>query len=160
MKQLLLAAAFAFSTLALAAEPELKPSQEEHQAKGVEAMEEPLKALNEKCGTAIKAVKTDYENFKDADWEGRGESSWCPDAVSAIAGMCEARPAYKKAIGKKLTGISCLFAGVKPKEKKDGSNEFTLRNMSFEKGVFTFHLHPDTSNIADNARATFEKALN
>lgn len=63
-------------------------------------------------------------------------------------------------IGKKLTAVSCSFAGVKPAEKNDGSNGFTLRNMSFEKGTFTVHLHPDLANIGDNAKATFEKALN
>lgn len=160
MKKLLFAAVFSFAAVCLAAEPELKPNQEEAKGKFDEAIEAPLKELNDKCGTKIKAVKTDYENWKEDDWSGRAHYSWCPDAVSAIASMCEARPAYKKAIAKKLTGVSCLFAGVKPKDKKDGSNDFTLRNMSFEKGTFTFHLHPDTANIGDNAKATMEKALN
>ena len=74
--------------------------------------------------------------------------------------MCADRPAYKKVIAKKLTGVSCLFAGVKPKEKKDGSSDFTLRNMSFDKGVFTFHIHAEQANAADSAKATLEKALN
>ncbi|MBS1153837.1 MAG: hypothetical protein H6Q89_5535, partial [Myxococcaceae bacterium] len=65
-----------------------------------------------------------------------------------------------KVISKKLTGISCLFAGVKPKDKKDGSSDFTLRNMTFEKGVFVFRIHPDEANVADSAKATLEKALN
>lgn len=160
MKNVFVAAVLSMSCLALAAEPELKPAQEEARGKSDEALAEPLKALNEKCGTKIATVKTDYENFKEADWAGTAFYSWCPGAIEAITAMCQSRPAYQKALGKKLTGISCLFAGVKPKEKKDGSNEYTLRNMSFEKGVFTFRIEKDESNIADNAKATLEKALN
>ncbi len=160
MKNVVIAAALSVSCLAFAAEPELKPAQEEAKGKFDEAIEEPLKALNEKCGTKITTVKSDYENFKEADWPGTAFYSWCPSAMEAITSMCEARPAYKKAIAKKLTGISCLFAGVKPKDKKDGSNEYTLRNMSFEKGVFIFHIEKDEANLGDNAKAVFEKALN
>lgn len=159
MKNTFLAAALCVSGLAFAAEPELKPAQEEAKVKADEAMEEPLKALNETCGTKV-VVKTDYENFKEADWSGTGFYGWCPDAVETITAMCKERPAYKKALAKKLTGISCLFAGVKPAEKKDGSNDFTLRNMSFEKGVFVFRIHKNEANLADNTRATIEKALN
>ena len=160
MKNVFIAALLSVSAFALAAEPELKPAQEEAKDKGAEALVDPLKALNEKCGTKITTVKTDYENFKEADWGNSAHYTWYPSAIEAITSMCDARPAYKKAIGKKLTGISCLFAGVKPKDKKDGSNEYTLRNMSFEKGVFIFHIEKDESNLADNAKATFEKALN
>ena len=160
MKNVFVAAVLSMSCVAFAAEPELKPAQEEAKGKSDEALEPALKALNEKCGTKVKDVKTDYENFKDADWSGTAFYSWCPTAIESISALCGERPAYKKAIGKKLTGVSCLFAGVKPKEKKDGSNEYTLRNMSFEKGVFTFHIEKDESNLADNAKATFEKALN
>ena len=159
MKNIFFAACVCVSGLAFAAEAELKPAQEEAKAKADEAMEDPLKALNEACGTKV-AVKTDYENFKEADWSGAGFYSWCPGAVDTITTMCKERPAYKKALSKKLTGIACLFAGVKPAEKKDGSNEFTLRNMTFEKGVFTFRIHKNSANITDNTRATIEKALN
>ncbi len=162
MKNVFVAAVLSMSCLAFAAEPEpeLKPAQEEAKGKFDEALADPLKALNEKCGTRITTVKTDYENFKEADWPNTAFYTWCPSAIEAITSMCESRPAYKKVISKKLTGISCLFAGVKPKEKKDGSNEYTLRNMSFEKGVFIFHIEKDESNLSDNAKATFEKALN
>jgi hypothetical protein len=159
MKNVFLAAVVCVSGLAFAAEPELKPAQEEAKAKADEAMEEPLKALNEACGTKV-TVKTDYENFKEADWSGMGFYGWCPNAVETITAMCKARPAYQKALSKKLTGISCLFAGVKPAEKKDGSNEFTLRNMTFEKGTFVFRIHKNSTNITDNTKATIEKALN
>lgn len=144
------------STHALA--QDLKPVQEEGKAKFDEAMEEPIKALNEKCGTKV-AVKSDFENYKDAEWSGRAFYSWCEPVVSSIAAMCD-RPAYKKVLTKKLTAVNCLFAGVKPKEKKDGSSDFTLRNMTFEKGVFTFRMHPDSSNVSDSAKTTMEKALN
>jgi hypothetical protein len=160
MKLRVIAAAIAFATAAWADEPDLKPAQEEAKAKADEAIEPSLKALNEKCGTSIKAVKMDYENFTEATWSGRAFYSWCPGAVDAIADMCTARPAYKKALGKKLTGVSCLFKGVKGPEKNDGSSTLTLRNMSFEKGVFTFRLHPDAANVADSTKETLEKALN
>ena len=160
MKNVFVAAVLSLSCLAFAAEPDLKPAQEEARGKSDEALEPALKELNDKCGTKLASVKTDYENFKDADWSGTAFYSWCPTAMEAIAAMCAERPAYKKALGKKLTGVSCLFAGVKPKEKKDGSNEYTLRNMSFEKGVFIFRIEKDESNLADNAKATIEKALN
>ncbi|MDP1827058.1 MAG: hypothetical protein Q8L48_27540 [Archangium sp.] len=160
MKNVFIAAVLSVSFVAFAGEPELKPAQEEAKGKSDEALADPLKALNEKCGTKVASVKTDYENFKEADWSGTAFYSWCPTAIEAITSMCADRPAYKKALGKKLTGISCLFAGVKPKDKKDGSNEYTLRNMSFEKGVFVFRIEKDEGNIADNAKATLEKALN
>ena len=160
MKNVFIAAVLSLSFVALAGEPELKPAQEEAKGQFDEAIAEPLKALNEKCGTKITTVKTDYENFKEADWSGTAYYSWCPGAIEAISAMCTERPAYKKALSKKLTGFSCLFAGVKPKDKKDGSNEYTLRNMSFEKGVFTFHIEKDQANVADNVKVTIEKALN
>lgn len=144
---------------ALAFAVDLKPAQEEAKAKFDEAMEAPMKALNEKCGAKV-TLKSDYENYKEAEWTGSGYYGWCAPAAEAIASMCESRPAYKKVLSKKLTGFSCLFAGVKPKEKKDGSSDFTLRNMSFSGGTFTFHIHKDTANVSDSAKATMEKALN
>ena len=147
------------SVPALAFAVDLKPAQEEAKAKFDEAMEAPLKALNEKCGTKV-TMKSDYENYKESEWSGSSYYSWCDGAVEAIATMCESRPAYKKVLSKKLTGFQCLFAGVKPKEKKDGSNEFTLRNMSFSNGTFVFHISKDNANISDNAKTTMEKALN
>jgi len=144
---------------ALAFAVDLKPAQEEAKAKFDEAMADPMKALNEKCGTKV-TIKSDYENYKEADWAGSGYYGWCQPAVEAITAMCEERPAYKKAISKKLTGFSCLFSGGKPKDKKDGTNDFTLRNMGFAGGTFTFHISKDNSNVKDNAKATMEKALN
>ncbi len=159
MKKLAIAAALGLSTFAFADEPDLKPAQEEAKAKFDEAIEEPLKDMNAKCGTKV-TVKTDYQNFKGDEWSGMAFYSWCNAVPEAIGSMCADRPAYKKALAKKLTSISCLFAGVKPKDKKDGSNDFTLRNMSFEKGAFIFYMSKDMANLNDNVKATIEKALN
>jgi hypothetical protein len=147
-----------FSSLAFA--EDLKPAQEEAKEKFQNETEEALKAMNDKCGTKI-VVTTDFNNFKEEAWAGTSYSSYCAGPIGAIGAMCEARPAYKKILAKKLTGVACIFAGVKPAEKKDGSNEATLRNMSFSKGVFTFHLGKDIgANLEENTKATIEKALN
>lgn len=159
MRTLALTAVLGLSSLALAEEPELKPAQEEAKAKFDEAMEDPLKNLNTKCGTKV-TVKTDFQNFKADAWTGMSFPSWCTAVVDGLASMCADRPAYKKVLAKKLTSVSCLFAGVKPKEKKDGSNEFTLRNMSFDKGVFTLAMDKDQANLDDCVKITLEKALN
>lgn len=156
MNRLTIAFALAAST---AFAQDLKPAQEEAKAKFDEAMEEPLKVMNERCGTKV-TLKSDYENFKDSEWTGMGYYAWCQPVVDTISSMCADRPAYKKVLSKKLTGISCLFAGVKPKDKKDGSTDFTLRNMTFEKGVFVFRIHRDEANVHDAAKETLEKALN
>ncbi|WP_249348143.1 hypothetical protein [Corallococcus exiguus] len=73
--------------------------------------------------------------------------------------MCE-RPAYKKAIAKKVTSVACLFAGAKPAQKDDNTNAPTQRNMSLEKGVFVYHLQKDHTNLTDNTKAVLEKAFN
>lgn len=159
MKKLAIAAVLGLSTFAIAEEPDLKPAQEEAKGQFDEAIEAPLKDMNAKCGTKV-TVKSDFQNFKGDDWKGMAFYSWCNAVPEAIGSMCAERPAYKKVLAKKLTTISCLFAGVKPKDKKDGSNDFTLRNMSFEKGTFTFTMDKDQANLNDNVKATLEKALN
>jgi hypothetical protein len=141
------------------AEPELKPFQEEAKAAFDEASEQPLKDANAACGTTI-SLKSEYENFKAEPWQGMAHYSWCVPVLEAIKAMCESRPAYKKALAKKLKSVACVFSGVKPAEKSDGSNEGTLRNMSMAKGVFTFNMSPQSANVSDNAKATLEKALN
>ncbi|RKH15022.1 hypothetical protein D7X74_19105 [Corallococcus sp. CA047B] len=141
------------------AEEDLKPAQEEAKAKLEGEIEDALKATNDKCGTKLE-VKTDFQNFKTDDWSGTSFSSYCESVIQEIGSMCE-RPAYKKAIAKKVTGVACLFGGVKPAEKKDGSNDATLRNMSIDKGVFTYHMSSkDHANLGDNTKATLEKAFN
>ena len=141
------------------AEPELKPFQEEAKAAFDEAMEQPLKDANAACGAKI-TVKSEYEKFNAETWSGRAHYSWCVPVLESVKAMCESRPAYKKALVKKLSTVSCMFSDVKPAEKSDGSNERTLRNMTMAKGVFTFRMYPDAGNIRDNAKATLEKALN
>ncbi|NRD68138.1 hypothetical protein HRD49_41055 [Corallococcus exiguus] len=140
------------------AEEDLKPAQEEAKAKLEETIEDALKATNDKCGTKLE-VKTDFQNFKTDDWSGTSFGSYCQSIIEGIGSMCE-RPAYKKAIAKKVTGVACLFGGVKAAEKKDGTNDATLRNMSLDKGVFTYHLSKDHANLDDNTKATLEKAFN
>lgn len=155
---------FAFAAVALLsmsafAEEDLKPAQEEAKASFEEQIAEPLKAANEKCGTKL-AVKTDFQNFKPEDWSGTSYSSYCEAAISGVTSLCE-RPAYKKAILKKVTSVSCLFAGVKPADKKDTSiNGATQANISLEKGTLTYHMGKDHTNIEDNTKAVLEKALN
>ncbi|CAM4505645.1 hypothetical protein D7Y27_07890 [Corallococcus sp. AB004] len=142
------------------AEEDLKPAQEEAKAKLEEEIEDDLKATNDKCGTKLE-VKTDFQNFKTDDWSGTSFSSYCEAVIQEIGSMCENRPAYKKVIAKKVTGVACLFGGVKPVEKKDGSNDATLRNMSLDKGVFTYHMSSKGhANLGDNTKATLEKAFN
>lgn len=160
MKKLLAAVVISFASFTFAAEPELKPAQEEAKDAFDKEVEASVKAMNEKCGTKV-TLKTDFHNLDTAKWSGTSISSYCSAIPDTLASMCESRPAYKKAIGKKLTGVSCLFSGVKAKKEGDGTNEATLRNMSFEKGVFTYTMSPvDHANLGDNAKATMEKALN
>jgi len=158
-RKLLIAVALFAAAVAFAGEPELKPAQEEGKEEFEKSIAEPLKALNEKCGTKITTVKTDFHNFKSDEWSGMAYYSWCNPVVEGITALCE-RPAYKKAIAKKLQGIQCLFSGVQGPKKDDGSNEGTLRNMSFDKGQFIFHMAKDAANVSDNAKAVMEKALN
>ncbi|MBL8923092.1 MAG: hypothetical protein JNJ54_29855 [Myxococcaceae bacterium] len=158
-QKLMFAVSLFVATVVFAGDPELKPAQEEGKEQFDESVGKALKSLNEKCGTKLTAVKTDFHNFKPEEWSGMAFYSWCDPVVEAITTLCD-RPAYKKAIAKKLTGIQCLFSGVKPAQKDDGSNEGTLRNMSFEKGQFIFRMSKDSANVSDNAKAVMEKALN
>lgn len=158
-QKLMFAVSLFAATVVFAGDPELKPAQEEAKEQFEESVGKALKALNEKCGTKINAVQSDFHNFKTEEWSGMAFYSWCDPVVESITALCE-RPAYKKAIAKKLTGIQCLFSGVKPKQKEDGSNEGTLRNMSFEKGQFIFRMSKDSANVSDNAKTVMEKAMN
>ena len=161
MKRHLLAiglfSSFALAAVAVAA-PELKPAQEEAQASFEKEVEEPLKRMNDKCGTKV-TVKTDFENFKTETWGRTDPGSYCALALRGVDVMCE-RPAYKKQIVKKITTVSCLLAGAKPKAAKDGTNEETLRNMTLEKSSFVYRMGFDHTNVTDNTKTTLEKALN
>lgn len=159
MKKLAWCLTMLVSMSTFAAEPELKPAQEEARKDFEEGIEEMLNTVNERCGTKL-AVKTDFENFKPDDWKGIGVYGQCKDALNVFSGMCAERPAYKKAIAKKVTGVACLVGGAKGAEKKDGTNDRTKRNMSFDKGVFTFRMFPEAINVYQNANEIIEKALN
>ncbi|MDC0711589.1 hypothetical protein POL68_24175 [Stigmatella sp. ncwal1] len=153
---------FAAATLLLStsafAEEDLKPAQEEAKAAFEEQIEEYLKPTNEKCGTKL-TVKADFENFKAETWSASTFASYCGSVLEGIQSMCE-RPAYKKAISKKVKSVACLLAGAKPAEKNDGSNGAALRNMSLSNGVFTYHASQDQANLSDNTKTTLEKAFN
>ncbi|NOJ79727.1 hypothetical protein [Myxococcus xanthus] len=158
MNSKLVFAAVALLSTSAFAEEDLKPAQEEAKASFEEKISEALAAANEKCGTKL-TVKTDFQNFKPEAWANSSYGSYCEAAINGVTSMCE-RPAYKKAIAKKVTGVSCLFGGVKPPEKKDGTNDATLRNLSLDKGTLTYRMSVDHTNIEDNTTATLEKALN
>ena len=153
----LLAAMALLSTSALADE-ELKPAQEEAKTSFEESISSPLEATNAACGTKL-TVKTDFQNFKPEEWDRTSHSSYCEEVLSGIRSMCE-RPAYKKAIAKKVTGVACVFEGVKPANKKEGNNDTVQRNISLEKGVLTYHMQVGHANISDNTKASLQKALN
>lgn len=159
MKKLIGAALVSMAWVAVAAD-DLKPAQEEAKEKFDTEIAASVTAMNEKCGTKV-TVKSDFQNFKASDWENVSFPSFCTSATDAITALCEARPAYKKALAKKLTGVSCLFGGAKPAQKGDSSKAAVQRNMTFEKGVFTYTMAPTgQSNITDNAKEVLEKALN
>jgi hypothetical protein len=166
MKTLFAALCFVLAVPALAAEPDLTPAQEEWKEKDDEANGPALKNLNEKCGGKV-TLKTDYENLKvTKDWTDNGYNPYgfCANYIEAVASMCADRPAYKKALGKKLTAISCTFVGAKPKtkdEEKGSSNDFAQKHIVYKGGTLTVILNPPAFvNISDNVKAVIEKALN
>lgn len=155
--KLVFAAVALLSTSAFADE-DLKPAQEEAKESFEQTIAPALKAANDKCGTKL-TVKSDFQNFKPEDWGSSSNGSYCEAALNGLEALCE-RPAYKKAVAKKVTGVSCLFTGVKPAEKDDGTNSATQRNITLEKGTLTYRMDKDHTNISDNTKAVLEKALN
>lgn len=152
-------APLALSSAAVAA-PELKPFQEEAKADFDEAMAEPLKAANAACGLKL-TYSSEYEKFDAKVWAGTQHYSWCVPVLEEIKSICETRPAYKKVLVKKLKSVACLFTGVKPQEKNDGTSGFTIRNMELKDGVFVFHMTPEgQANFNYSAKTVLEKALN
>ena len=142
------------------ADDDLKPAQEEMKDKFEKEIEAPLRALNDACGTKLK-LTVDWKNFDVEVWSSSLSSvSYCQGAIEGVAKACE-RPAYKKAIAKKVTGVACLFKGAsKPTDKDTSENNATLRSMSIDKGVFTYKmLINDHSNLTDHAVTTIEKAF-
>jgi hypothetical protein len=148
-----------FSALTFA--QELKPAQEEAKGQFETRIASSLKSMNEKCGTAVQ-IKTDFENFQADDWKGTSFGAYCAAVTDAMAQTCASRPAYKKGLAKRLTGVSCLFGGVQKAEPKDSANAKTLRNMSFENGVFVYRMSKSISggNIAGNTQTVLAKTLN
>lgn len=151
-------AALLLLTSSMAVAQELKPFQDEAKEKFEREIAKPLKDMNEKCGTTV-SVKSDFENFNKDLWKGKSFPSWCGGALSAIESLCRARPAYQKALSKKLTGVSCLFAGGTAKAKGEADASYVPKQMKFEGGVFTFMTHPDMSNLTVNTQKIVEKAL-
>jgi len=151
--------------VALAAAPafaddDLKPAQEEMKDKFEKEIEAPLKAMNDACGTKMK-LTVDWKNFDSDAWgTGLTSVSYCQGAIEGVGKACQ-RPAFKKAIAKKVTGLACLFKGGSKSTDKDSlENNATLRSMAIDKGVFTYKmLVDDHSNLTDNAVATIEKAF-
>jgi hypothetical protein len=158
LKHVFAAAVVLLSTSAIAEEEDLKPAQEEAKDSFETKLEDSLKSANEKCGTKL-TVKADFKNFKPDEWQGISYASYCESVVQGIEALCE-RPAYKKAISKKVTSVSCLFTGAKPAQKNDSINDPTQRNLSLEKGVFVYHMQKDHTNISDNTKIVLEKAFN
>lgn len=160
MKHLILALAFLTSFAALA-DDDLKPAQEEAKEKFETEIADGLKAMNEKCGTKI-AMTVDWKNYNDEAVKAANISfsSYCSGAlIDPVVAMCD-RPAYKKAIAKKLTALKCLVTGGKAKGKDQSSADYTMSHMKFEKGTFTYNIQFDHSNLGDNGKAVLEKAFN
>ncbi len=158
MKNIAIAIALCFAPVAAHAEA-LSPAQEEAKADFDERTEDALALLNESCGAKV-TIKSDFQNFKPDDWaRGIKPPALCNLVLAAASSMCKQRPVYKKALGKQLTSVGCVFAGVQPKQKKDVTNTFTLRNLSFTNGALTLRMHTDVVNVGDNTKATVEKAL-
>ncbi|MBK8010021.1 MAG: hypothetical protein IPK13_01620 [Deltaproteobacteria bacterium] len=155
--------ALTFASLSLAATasaaPELKPFQEEAKAKFDESMEEPLKAANKACGITL-TVASEYEKFDAETWKGRWHYGWCVPVLEEIEKMCASRPAYKKALAKKLKSVRCLFSGVEARDKKDSSTVWTRKNMSVKDGTFIFHMDKEQANLNVAAKEALEAALN
>ncbi|MBL8922695.1 MAG: hypothetical protein JNJ54_27855 [Myxococcaceae bacterium] len=153
-------AALTLSAFVAFADDDLKPAQEEAKEAFENELEAPMKALNEKCGTRLVAPAVDWKNYsKDAigniSW-----SSYCTSAlIDPLTALCD-RPAYKKAIAKKVTSLKCNLAGGQPPAKGQGYNEHTQAHIKLEKGVFSYTLHKDHSNLTDNGKAVLEKAFN
>ncbi len=152
--------AFAVCFVPLTAHAELSPAQQEAQNTFDEETKDALDALKGTCGVQVK-LTSDFENFNSETWvRGIQPEALCKLVLQTTESMCKERPVYKKALAKRLTTVSCLFAGVKPKQKKDGTSDFTLRNMSFAKGTLTLRMHGDHVNVEDVTKTTIEKGLN
>lgn len=159
MKRIVLAALTLTAFVAFA-DDDLKPAQEEAKEAFETGIADALKATNEKCGTKLAIPTVDWKNYS-ADAIGNiSVSGYCTSALlDTLTALCD-RPAYKKAIAKKVTSLRCNLAGGKPAAKDQGYNEHTQAHIKLEKGVFSYTLHKDHSNLTDNGKVVLEKAFN
>ncbi len=158
MKNVVLAAAL-FAVTAFA-DDDLKPAQEEAREAFEKDIADTLKATNEKCGTKLASPTVDWKNYSAEAIANISLTSYCGGALlDTLSSLCE-RPAYKKAIVKKVTSLRCNLAGGKAPGKDENSNTHTQAHIKLEKGVFSYTFHKDHSNLTDNGKAVLEKAFN
>ena len=160
MKNVLVACAVLFSFQAFA-DDDLKPAQEEAKEAFEKDLDKDLKAVNEKCGTKV-GITVDWKNYDAAAIKKANINfpSFCREAlIDPVSKMCD-RAAYKKSIAKQLTALKCNVTGGTAKTKEQKSSEYTQSHMKFEKGVFSYTLQFDHSNLSDNGKAVLEKSFN
>lgn len=137
----------------LAGAANLKPFQKEASEAFDKDLAESLKAANEACGVKL-TIKTNFEAFKAEEWSGQSIYSRCSAMLDAATALC-GRKAYKDEFAKRIKEVHCLFGG-----KDGGDNEKTLANMSVSGKALVYKMHPNNSNLQENAQKTLEKALN
>lgn len=159
MKNVVLTAAVLFAFAAFA-DDDLKPAQEEAKEAFEKDIEANLKAANEKCGTKLAIPTVDWKNYSKEAIGNTSLSSYCGAAlIDTLSSLCD-RPAYKKAIVKKVTSLRCNVAGGKAPAKDENYNAHTQAHIKIDKGVFSYTFHKDHSNLTDNGKAVLEKAFN
>lgn len=154
----------------------LTPAQTAAQEAFNEDVKEALEKAKAACGESFKLV-TDYENYKDDPWltdrfvrgnverARRMAGSTCAMAVGSAAEACTKReesrdaPRGKRKPSKgeeppkpvksdiEVKGVTCLFAGAKPKEAGDDTEDLVRKNASFADGILTVHPVVDQANV-------------
>lgn len=137
------------TTLAFALKPFQKEASDKFDAEVKASHDDAEKA----CGTKF-AIKTNFEELNQDQWKGISVSARCVEVFSTLGRVC-GKPAYKPELVKRINEVQCLFGG-----KSGNNNEGTKANMSVSGKAFVFKMHPDNVNLADNAQAVLEKALN
>ena len=160
MKNLVLAAAVLFAFTVFAEDDDLKPAQEEAKAAFEKDIADNLKAANEKCGINLAMPTVDWKNYSKEAVSNMSLSGYCGGAIiDSLGAMC-ARPAYKKAIAKKVTSLKCNIVGGRAPEKGENYNVHTQAHIKLEKGVLSYTLQKGHTNLTDNGKAVLEKAFN
>jgi len=134
MKNVVLTAAALLAFTAFA-DDDLKPAQEEAK----EALEKDL-----------------ADNSKEAVGNLSFSSSCSSALLDTMASLCD-RPAYKKAILKKVTSLRCNVLGGRAPEKDEN---YTQAHIKLDKGVFSYTLFKGHTSLTDNGKAVLEKAFN